>query len=275
MRDDKGTMNPEDPAGDVSPVEPLFSKPFALPAIVLMTAMCVGLTIVCSNVGYVVLFQNCYYLPIIITCICYPKRGLLFVTACAATYFFLLLGITQDVSLIVPALVRVVFFEVIGAFVVYLSLERQRAVERLNSQKQNLAAIVERQTAELSAELQQSVRLEKAYRDTSEYYERIFDRMHAPIIISNTELYITRTNKAFEDAIGKPKTELIGRKVLTVRPFDQLVAMEEGKTYVLDIPREGGKKTRMLWSLSEIRGEGTTTPAGYIATGLEIPEQQP
>jgi PAS domain S-box-containing protein len=157
---------------------------------------------------------------------------------------------------------------------VYLSLERQRAVDRLNSQKQNLTAIVERQTAELSEELQQSVRLERAYRETSEYYERIFDRMHSPIIITNTELYITRTNKAFEDTVGTPKTELIGRKILSIHPFDQLTAMEEGKTYVLEIPRDGGKNTRILCSFSEIHGEGTTTPAGFIATGLEIPEQE-
>jgi PAS domain S-box-containing protein len=266
-------MNPDIRTEEIHEEPPFFSRQFALPAIVLLTALGIALTVVCVSVGYTIVFQNIFYFPIILMGCCYPKRGMLYATLISLVYFFLILGISRDMTLLFPALVRVVFFEVVAGFIVYLSIERHHANDRLAIQKKNLSQIIDQQTECLNDELQQSLRLEKAYRDTSEYYENLFNRPGSATVICNAELYITKVNDAFTESTGASRTELIGRKIFSISPFDQMTSIETTKTVMLEIPRNDGTTARMLWGFSVILDKNDKRPSGFMATGLELPKE--
>jgi PAS domain S-box-containing protein len=109
--------------------------------IVTTTLITVAIGILCLSSGYFIIFQNLFYIPIIIACICYGKRGFALSVAIAAIYFCLILAFTREATILLQALVRSLIFILIAATITYLSLKREAAVEVLQKHRELLSEI--------------------------------------------------------------------------------------------------------------------------------------
>lgn len=242
----------------------------AKPLIILVSGLAVGISFLCLSYGYSIVFPHLYYIPIVIMCTCFPRYGMYFTGAIALVYISLVLGITRDAELIMPALVRSAFFAIIGGVITALSRRHIRAENALRHQRTNLSSIVQEQTGCIARELEQSQRLERAYRDATEYYDRLLNQANASIVIWNTGLYITRTNGTFERLVEKPKTELIGRKISAVMPLEEAAVRSPNKPVIVPFQGANGKPHQVLWTFTDIYAADQTMPFAMLAIGQEI-----
>ena len=95
------------------------------------TVLAVAVSILSLSLGYFVVFQNLFYFPIIVACVYYTKRGLVFSAIIAVFYFILTLAFTRDSSTLIQAFIRVIIFVLVAAVITYLSLLRQRTEIKL------------------------------------------------------------------------------------------------------------------------------------------------
>jgi len=100
--------------------------------LVLSTFGCILVSIYCMQMGYTIIFQNLFYLPIILACISYVWRGFLFSCFLAIIYFGLMIEFTQDNAVLFQALTRVLIFIVIAGVVTFLSSANKRNDDTLN-----------------------------------------------------------------------------------------------------------------------------------------------
>lgn len=83
-----------------------------------------------------IVFQNLYYLPIVIGCYYYPRRGLVFSVLLSVCYFILVALYSKDPSVLMQAGIRTLIFILVGMVVSLLSC-------RLGEQKARYQAIFE------------------------------------------------------------------------------------------------------------------------------------
>jgi PAS domain S-box-containing protein len=91
----------------------------------------------CLHQGWVIIFQNLFYFPIIIACAFYLWRGFFYSVLLAFTYLALILVYSNESGIIMGALIRVLIFILVAGVVTWLSVLRVRAEESLKiSEKQ-------------------------------------------------------------------------------------------------------------------------------------------
>jgi len=244
----------------------------SLPAIILLSALAIGVSIVCLSLGETILFPHLFYLPIIVACISYPKRGFLFTTGISAVYILLVLGITKDMNELWPALVRVVFFELVTAVLVYLSQKKDKAEKLLIQQHEEMEESIKDRTELLRNELGQTLRLAHAYREANERFEQGINALNVSYVRWNAEMYITYTNRTFEHILGREKSDLIGRKLSSL-PFLE----EAWKNYRSDPiraeVRTGTENRRIQWVFADVFESGSTTPDSFLGIGMTVGEE--
>lgn len=244
----------------------------SLPAIILLSALGIGVSIVCLSLGETIVFPHLFYLPIIITGLSFPKRGILFASGISVIYLLLVLGITKDMNQLWAAVVRALFFELIAAIVVFLAKKSEKAEKLLTQQQEEIETTVKERTEQLRNELGQTLRLAHAYRETSERYERGINALNVAYVRWNAELYITYTNRTFEHLLGREKSDLIGRKLSSL-PFLE----EAWKNYRTDPTlaeiRTGNETKKLRWVFSEVFEDGCSTPDSFLGIGMEIGEE--
>lgn len=79
--------------------------------------------------GSFIVFQNLFYVPIILSCMYYTMRGFIYSVCLAMLYMLLILVFTSEHGIMMQALVRVVLFIAIAGVVTFLSIQRKRAEE--------------------------------------------------------------------------------------------------------------------------------------------------
>lgn len=246
-------------------------KRCAVPVIVLTSSLAIGISVLCLSIGYSIIFPHLYYLPIIFACTNFPRKGFFFTSCLSLLYLFLVLFITHDTVLLGQALVRIICFEAVGFVIAWLSIKRLNAEKALTQQRDKLSTIVRNQNECIKNELQQCHRLESAYRDSYEFYECLMDQNKVPIIVWNSSLYITKTNPAFEQLVGRPRDELLGRKIFAVLPVEEVVRKGYSVTVVLPVQGNDGGVHQMIWTISTIYTDNPADPSAAIAIGQEIP----
>lgn len=240
-----------------------------LPAIVLLTALGIGISVVCLSIGYTIVFQNIFYLPILLACIYFTDKAILFTTGIVLVYLGLIFFIPHDQDVILPALIRAFFFEFLTFVIVTVVGDRNHAYELLNAQREDLQARVKSQTELIKLELEKSQRLEKAYRDSTQIVERIFEQINVSVVQWNADLYITKVNPAFESLIGRNRGDIVGRKLSTLNFLDQASRAWCGKPVHANVRSADGTIHPTLWVFSEIFHPGMTIPADVIGHGIE------
>ncbi len=245
-----------------------------IPAVALTLALAIGISALCLSAGYINVFQNLFYLPILIVTICYPGAGLPFATFCSAVYFTLIFLVFGYRSEIVAILTRIAFFELITGVVAYMAMKLKDTENALKNQLANLGTIVQEQTDYISRELEESHRLENAYRRATVYHEMIMGQAGAAIVIWNPEQYITGVNPVLCQYLGMDESDLVGRKITSILP------LEESGIYAYPVRIEtmvrsgDGALKRGIWVVSEIRETGQDKPLAYMSIGQEVPERK-
>lgn len=249
-------------------------KRCALPILLVLTALAIGISILALASGYVTVFQNLFYFPILVASISCPRKGLYFTTACSALYFILIVPVFGYYNEIAAALIRVFFFELVAVVVGYLSWKRQKAENALKEQLTNLNDIVQRQTEYIKMELDDARRLETAYRSETGYHEKIIDGAAVAILNWNPEGYIIKANPAVCDFLRIRESELLGRRITAILPLDES-GLTTYPTYVeTDIHTTGGQIAKALWVISRIEETaGEENPMVYMAIGVALPSR--
>ncbi|MCU0631597.1 MAG: PAS domain-containing protein [Methanolinea sp.] len=81
----------------------------------------VALTILALHSGITIIYQNAYYIPIILACYFFQRKGLYFSVGLICIYFFSLVLTFSSPDIMLQGMVRVLFFLLIAMLVTYLS----------------------------------------------------------------------------------------------------------------------------------------------------------
>jgi len=89
----------------------------------------------CFYSGRFIVHQNLFYIPIVISCMFFPRKGFIFSVILSLVYFLLVLYFTKDPAIILQALIRVFVFVIIAGIITFLSKKHTRIEEELRESK--------------------------------------------------------------------------------------------------------------------------------------------
>jgi len=240
---------------------------WTIPVLVLLSVLAVGITVLCLNFGFTIIFQNLNYLPIILVCINYPKRGMLFTTGISLVYVALMLAITRDSSLVIAVLVRFVFFELVAAVIVYLCTIKAESEVKMRQERNALEKELAAQKDWIDSELEKNRRLVNTFLETNRHEQLLFSQLQAALVVLNHDRYIIRVNRAFEILTGRQLEDLAGRKLSTIPLLDEAAAKPYGNAVELALRDADGISHPALWSFSALYSPGETVPAAIVGIG--------
>jgi PAS domain S-box-containing protein len=122
----------------------------------------------------------------------------------------------------------------------------------------------------------------ESLRETSDYLDNLINYANAPIIVWNTDLEITRFNRAFERLTGRMAAEVLGQKLDMLFPDDSrdvslahISAATTGNRWeAIEIPimqRDCAVRI-LLWNSAAIYGPDGESIVAIIAQGQDITE---
>ncbi len=228
-------------------------------------------SVFCLRSGITIVFQHAFYIPILIIALYYPNRGMLLALLSSAVYITLFLTLGPGVPGVIPALIWVAFYLAVSCGTVFVSRHRLSAEQALKHHMEHLEELVAEQTRYISEKLERSLQLEEAYRKGNEYYEQLFKQIDAPTVIWNPDLYITDANNAFSDFCKHERSELKGRKITGILPFDP--ADFHNYPVQLELPARTTDllPRRSLWIISRVQDLHNQDTRAYIAVGMDFP----
>ena len=91
-------------------------------AVTVASVLCIAISIFSLQSGQFIIFQNLFYIPIIISCYYYTKQGFAFSVVLSCSYFFLIIAFTSDPMIIRGAVIRVILFILSAAVITALSI---------------------------------------------------------------------------------------------------------------------------------------------------------
>ncbi|MCX5815583.1 MAG: PAS domain S-box protein [Proteobacteria bacterium] len=101
------------------------------------------ISLYCLVSGSFIVFQNLFYIPIILSCVYYAMRGFIYSICLAIIYFFLILTFTSDSNIILQALIRVALFIAIGGIITFLSVQRKRLEKALQEEREKFRTVAD------------------------------------------------------------------------------------------------------------------------------------
>ncbi|GAA5261531.1 PAS domain S-box protein [Methanocalculus sp. MC3] len=119
---------------------------WVIPSLLVSTVFCILVSYLSFSSGFFIIIQNLYYIPIIIACIYYGWRGLLFSIILAFSYLAMFASFTLAHTLLQEAIVRVVFFSLVAGVITVLSWFRERTEEQLRESEDRYRNVIEDQT---------------------------------------------------------------------------------------------------------------------------------
>ena len=123
-------------------------SPLAVIAVTTMAA--VAISVYSLLAGWVIIFQNVLYVPIVIACMYYVRKGLLFSIGLSLVYLLLIIVLVQDPATIWQAAIRVLIFGGIAGVITFLAARRREVEAQLRQHREHLEKLVEMRTAELN-----------------------------------------------------------------------------------------------------------------------------
>jgi len=117
------------------------SNQWTIISLVLTIFVAITISTYCFFSGWFIVHQNLFYIPIIISCMFFGKKGFVFSAILSLVYFSLNLYFTNDFIIISQALTRCFVFVVIAGIITFLSTKQKRIEDKLrlvSAQLQNV-----------------------------------------------------------------------------------------------------------------------------------------
>ncbi|MDD5722811.1 MAG: PAS domain S-box protein [Syntrophales bacterium] len=112
-------------------------------AVAVTSLLCVVISVFFLTRGQFIIFQNLFYIPLIIACFYYGKRGFAYSVGLVFVYFFLVSVFTRDPIVLQGAAVRVGIFLLIAWIVATLSLARRQAEDTLEKEREKFRMVAD------------------------------------------------------------------------------------------------------------------------------------
>ena len=220
-------------------------------AFVVTSILCIAISLFSLKSGQFIIFQNLFYIPIIISCFYYKKQGLAISVALSLIYFFLIIAFTSDPMIIWGALVRAILFILIAAVITALIIAREQTEAALKKEREKFQILVE------------------TTRDL--------------IYTTDKKGFLTYMNPTLEKTLGYTHDEWSGKN------FGQIVAPEyidsvrdlfiramQGESipvYEVDLTRKNGSRFSVEFNVSTIY-DNEGKPAGRYGIGRDITDRK-
>jgi PAS domain S-box-containing protein len=159
-------------------------------AVIVTFVLCIAISIFSLKSGCFIIFQNLFYIPIVISCFYYQKRGFIFSIIVACIYFLLILLFTKESSIILQAIVRVFIFILIAGVITFMSLLRKQMKEL------RITSLYNRSLIEASLDPLVTLRSDGTIMDVNAATENITGYTHAELIGTEFSKYFTEPEKA-------------------------------------------------------------------------------
>ena len=129
--------------------------------IIVSTLIVIAISLYCLSEGWFIVFQNLFYVPIIISCMFYTKRGFIFSVLLSFIYFLLIIAFTRDSLIIVEAVARLFIFIAIAGVLTFISIKLNKVKVMLQQANDELEQKISNRTNELrrvNQELQNEIK---------------------------------------------------------------------------------------------------------------------
>ena len=127
-------------------------------------------------------------------------------------------------------------------------------------------------------------RADEELRETKDYLDNLLAYANAPIIVWDTNLRITKFNKAFEQISGRTEQDVIGKKVEILFPsltsrksLNHIIKASSGERWEvveIEIQHVDGSIYTLLWNSAAIYSPDGKTIIAIIAQGNDITERK-
>jgi PAS domain S-box-containing protein len=112
-------------------------------ALIFTSVLCIAISVFSLKSGQFTIFQNLFYIPIIVACFYYRKWGFAISVALSCIYFLLIIAFTSDPMIIRDAVIRVILFILIAAVITALSIARAQAEEALKKERERFRTVAD------------------------------------------------------------------------------------------------------------------------------------
>jgi len=192
--------------------------------ITFLTVAILIISVIALFSGWLTIFQNLFYIPIILACVYYVKRGFMFSVLLACGYFVLMLIFSQDVVVLEGALIRVLIFILVAGVITYLSVIRIRA--------------------------------EDALKESEEFNRGLVENMPNLVVVYDHDRKIRYVNPAATTALGYSVEEMMGTDIMTyVNPrqhaevaatIEERFSSDKGKSSEIDLITKAGQHLTVI-----------------------------
>ncbi|MCP1661691.1 MAG: PAS domain S-box protein [Methanocalculus sp. MSAO_Arc1] len=243
-------------------------------ALTITTAISLIITLYSLSIGWFIIFQNLYYIPIIIACIYYYKRGFLFSILLAILYFILFASATTDSDLLLGAGARVALFILIAGVITYLAMKRAELATQLGRSNDELTAANEELLAseeEIRSHVDELYSAQQIITETKDRYLALFEAAGDAIFLHRIEAdgmpgrFIEVNERACE-SLGYTRDELLGLTVIDV-------AGEKARAEAPERMQEFLKRESAIFESDLKRKDGSTFPVEVSARVIRHPDE--
>ena len=183
-----------------------------LGVVVVTTLGAVSVSVFCLSSGHFIIFQNLFYIPIVVACICYTMRGFVFSVVLAGIYFCLIMGFTQESIILLEAFVRSLIFVLIAGIITYLSSVRVRAESILREQHGDLENLVRERTKQFEEGVLMRERLEKELAQAKEtQFRTLMELLPAKVFLKDRSSVYLSCNESFAKDLKIKPEEVAGK----------------------------------------------------------------
>jgi len=190
-------------------------------AVAITSVLCITISIFLLKFGQFTIFQNLFYIPIIISCFYYKKQGFAISVSLSCIYFFLIIAFTSDPMIIRDAVIRVLIFIIIATVITALSIASSQA--------------------------------EEALRESEEKYRLLVENANEAVCVLQDGIF-RYANRMCGEMLGVPVAELIGVSMLKfLNPDDRETAINQHLRILRVEPAAGRTDFRILTRHGEER----------------------
>ncbi|EHQ36216.1 PAS domain S-box protein [Methanoplanus limicola] len=167
------------------------------------------------------------------------------------------------------------------------AVSKKRNEDKLKIKNEELLAANSRLEAteeRLRQQLKENISARNELSELNDYLNRLIENANAPIIVWDSDLVITRFNRASEELTGILADEAIGEEIGIIFPDDkkeeytenicQSVAGREPVMTEIPVKNRPGIIKTVIWNTAEIKENSRSRAKAFIAQGQDITERR-